>query len=137
MNQPHLNRREFIRNTSLLLGSLCITLPQLSGCGQAPERLAGEISLADFPADWQPLGESYLLAYPEEKELAVLWPRLQSTLEAVGMKTAESAEGTRFDLNLLNRAIELDYAGERVFRAQGWMLSQTEGRLATLAWLRA
>ena len=103
-----IDRRKVLRLLATVAGS-----GWLGSCGDEPS----DEPAAD-PPTFHAIGLAYLKAHPEEGDP-------QRIQELLGQLQIEA-------LRPLSRR---DYEQRRTFRADGWVLSQTEGRLCALALL--
>ncbi len=72
------------------------------------------------------VGESYLLAFPQERDVETLRRLLSADLPARG--AADCADPTRE----LRSRIRAEFAAGEVVQVSGWILSRSEARLAAL-----
>jgi hypothetical protein len=95
----------------------------VSGCGRG-----ARLDLSGIFGEVEPaleVGRDYLERFPEEASRAELEKRLLALLPG-------DAELAELRAALLG-AIRRDFAEDRVFRHEGWVLSRTGGRLCALA----
>jgi hypothetical protein len=103
--------------------------------GGSPAADARLLAALARPESAAAVGRAYLAGHPEEADRARLAARLDHALRCQDCDPAQApAERLRA---ALSRQIRADFAGSRVVRVDGWMLSETEGRLCGLAALSA
>jgi hypothetical protein len=126
--------------STLALGALCAawTGPLRAWLQPADGRPAGGahlLAMLGRPESAAAVGRAFLAGHPAEADRSRLTARLERTLRGQGCDPAhDRSERLRA---ALAREIRADFAGARVVRVGGWVLSETEARLCGLAALSA
>ena len=124
---------------TLALGALCAAWagPVRAWLQPAAERSAGARLLAMLgrPDSAAAVGRAFLAGHPAEADRGRLAARLEQALRCQDCDPAQDrVERLRA---ALARQVRADFAGARVVRVEGWVLSETEARLCGLAALSA
>jgi hypothetical protein len=117
----NVDRRRFLVHAALG-ASGAVSLVVL-GCQRGNAVIELRDVFAD-PTDVLAIGRSYLLQHPGEADRAALSART--------IDPEDTASSARLRAALRER-IRADFAASRLFTADRWILSRTEGRLAALA----
>jgi len=116
-----LDRRQFLVQAAIgASGALSLVV---FGCGRGGVAIDLNQVYGD-PADALAIGRGYLMQFPDESDRETL---IGLTIAAADTATPERLRRTLHD------EIRADFAAARLFVADHWMLSRTEGRLAALA----
>ena len=120
------SRRQFVVSVGTLFG-----MALLPGCGPSREtrelgsRLIAMLTTTDL---WRRVGESYLKLHPGERRLDQLNARLVEDLRWDPLTGADADLAT-----LVARRVRSDFRQGRTVLVDGWVLSETEARLAAVA----
>ena len=119
-------RRQLLLSIAQIGAGGCVYLV-LGGCGPS-----GESCSIDISGVWielgrvHPIGQEYRKQFPEDVNTRALERRL---LDGLPRQQSIEVEVNR----RLAQLIREDFATDRVFLFQNWILSQTEGQLSALA----